>query len=99
MIDTKSPPAEPKAKLAAEEPDALIDTSKMSNGQRAALELTEAAREVVHDSSFASGLFMGSFRLPAEFPAQRAEDRDQGYAFLEKLAKLLRAHVDPDEID
>jgi alkylation response protein AidB-like acyl-CoA dehydrogenase len=83
----------------ADEPGELIDTSKMSDGQRAALELTEAAREQAEQLSFASRLFMGSFDFPAEFPLQSTEDRDQGDAFLQKLEKLLREKVDPDEID
>src|SRR5436190_8245021 len=33
------------------------------------------------------------------FPTQSAEDRDQGDAFLKKLERFLREHVDPDEID
>jgi alkylation response protein AidB-like acyl-CoA dehydrogenase len=99
MIDTQLPKSHPKP--ATEDPRPLIDTSKMSNGQRAALELTEAAREVVQDSSFVSGLFMGAFDLSRirPFPTQSAEDHDQGDAFLESLDKLLRDKVDPDEID
>jgi hypothetical protein len=73
----------------------------MSAGQRAALELTEAAREVARDPSFISGLFMGRFDLSqiCPFPAQSDTDRDQGDAFLAKLENLLRNGVDPDEID
>ena len=97
MIGTKLPPAQPKPPVEA--PGSLIDTSKMSAGQRAALELTEAAREAEQQQSFASGLFMGSFDLPAAFPVQNAEDRDQGDAFLQKLQTLLHDVVDPDEID
>src|SRR5947209_18708821 len=112
MIETPpSPPATKKVSPAPSssggaptppstaEPGELIDTSKMSEGQRAALELTEAAREQSEALSFASGLFMGEFNFPAEFPLQKAEDRDQGDAFLHKLEKLLREKVDPDEID
>jgi alkylation response protein AidB-like acyl-CoA dehydrogenase len=99
MIETKLPPTQLQPKPPVEEPGSLIDTSKMSDGQRAALELTEAAREVEQKSSFVSGLFMGSFDLPATFPTQSAEDHDQGDAFLQKLEKLLRDKVDPDEID
>src|ERR1043166_4350950 len=82
--------------------NSLIDTSKMSAGQRAALELTEAPREAASEKgSFAQGLFMGRFDLERllPFPEQSAEDRDQGDAFLQQLEKLLREKVDPDEID
>jgi hypothetical protein len=99
MIETQPPLAQPKPKSPVEEPGSLIDTSKMSSGQRAALELTEAAREAGKKPSFVSGLFMGAFDLPRVFPTQSAEDRDQGDAFLQKLEKLLRDKVDPDEID
>ena len=85
-----------------EEAGTVIDTSKMNAGQRAALELTEAARDAAAEkSSFGSDLFMGRFDaskiLP--FPEQRAEDRDQGDAFLQRLEKFLREKVDPDTID
>jgi alkylation response protein AidB-like acyl-CoA dehydrogenase len=84
----------------AEEQAPLIDTSKMSAGQRAALELTEAAREG-GGGSFAGGLFMGRFAgdrlLP--FPEQSPEDKAAGDAFLQKLERFLREYVDPDEID
>jgi alkylation response protein AidB-like acyl-CoA dehydrogenase/3-hydroxyacyl-CoA dehydrogenase len=85
---------------APEEPAQLIDTSKMSAGQRAALELTEAAREIT-TASFGSRLFMGQLDLSgiSPFPEQSAEDRNKGDAFLRKLETFLREHVDPDEID
>jgi len=91
-------PEEPKVQDQA----SLIDTSKMSEGQRAALELTEAARDAAAEKpSLASGLFMGRFDLDAvfPFPEQKAEDRDQGDAFLERLEKFLTERVDPDAID
>jgi len=103
MIETKNPPVEPKspAIAPAQEAQTLIDTSKMSNGQRAALELTEAARETTREQNFVSGMFMGSYELRGirPFPIQSSEDRDQGDAFLAKLEKILREKVDPDEID
>ncbi|HWN94368.1 MAG TPA: acyl-CoA dehydrogenase family protein, partial [Methylomirabilota bacterium] len=85
-----------------QEPEvAHIDTSKMSAGQRAAMELTEAARERTKESSFVAELFMGRFDrarlLP--FPGQSTEDHDQGDAFLERLDKTLHEQVDPDAID
>src|SRR5437667_12660103 len=87
---------------AADEQGTLIDTSKMNAGQRAALEMTEAARETASErGSFGSELFMGRLSLDRlfPFPEQSAEDRDQGDAFLKTLARFLRDHVDPDEID
>jgi alkylation response protein AidB-like acyl-CoA dehydrogenase len=98
MSTTPVAPEEPKVQDQA----ALIDTSKMSEGQRAALELTEAARDAAAEKpSLASGLFMGRFDLDAvfPFPEQKAEDRDQGDAFLERLETFLKEKVDPDEID
>jgi alkylation response protein AidB-like acyl-CoA dehydrogenase len=84
-----------------EEERPLIDTSKMSTGQRAAMELTEAARESGHARTFAGGMFMGELNLSTvhPFPIQSDEDRDQGDAFLKQLETLLRDKVDPDEID
>lgn len=78
----------------------VIDTSKMSPEQRAALEMTEAAREATEEG-FASGLFMGQFDFAAlhPYPTQSAEDRDQGDAFIRQLETYLREHVDPDAID
>jgi len=79
----------------------MIDTSKMSSGQRAAFELTEAAREAEQARTLVGDLFMGRFDLADlyPFPTQSAEDRDQGDAFLHQLEALLRDKVDPDEID
>ncbi len=83
------------------EPASLIDTSKMSAGQRAALETTEAARETVKEESFAASLFMGrpDFSRLVPFPQQSLEDEDQGDAFIERLSEFLTAHADPDAID
>ncbi|MEP6667668.1 MAG: acyl-CoA dehydrogenase family protein [Chthoniobacter sp.] len=84
----------------ASEPTSIIDTSKMSPEQRAALELTEAARAETRDG-FVSGLFMGRFDFDTlhPFPGQRSEDHDQGDAFLQRLGDFLKAEADPDEID
>lgn len=77
-----------------------IDTSRMSAGQRAAVEMTEAAREQADASSFVADLFMGRARFEklAPFPEQTGEDRDQGDAFLERLSAVIHK-ADPDEID
>lgn len=84
----------------APEQQTLIDTSKMSAGQRAALELTEAAREA-DERSFGSKLFMGDLDLEAihPFPQQSVADREQGDTYVKRLENFLREHVDPDEID
>jgi alkylation response protein AidB-like acyl-CoA dehydrogenase len=83
------------------EPGAAIDTSKMSAGQRAAVELTEAAREQARQPGFVAELFMGRLQSSTlmPFPEQTTEDRDQGDAFLERLEKILHEQVNPDAID
>lgn len=80
---------------------AIIDTSKMSPGQRAALEMTEAARDERRNSGFAASLFFGEpdFARLLPFPKQSVEDRDQGDAFLARLKRVLNEHADPDAID
>jgi alkylation response protein AidB-like acyl-CoA dehydrogenase len=91
--------ARPEKPVAA---PSVIDTSKMSKGQREALELAEASRDPLDDrGSFASNLFIGRYDFSRiyPFPAQSTEDRAAGEAFLEKLHAYLREHVDPDEID
>jgi alkylation response protein AidB-like acyl-CoA dehydrogenase len=80
----------------------LLDTSRMNEGQRAALEMTEAARDDrARNSGFAASLFNGSANFSAllPYPKQTVEDRDQGDAFLSRLDKFLREHADPDAID
>jgi alkylation response protein AidB-like acyl-CoA dehydrogenase len=101
MTALKSPLIEPPEKPAADEAQPVMDTSRMSAGQRAALELTEAARETAHERTFTAGLFVGEFNLAGihPFPTQNADDRERGDAFLKKLEPLLREKVDPDEID
>ncbi|MGE9266745.1 MAG: acyl-CoA dehydrogenase family protein [Verrucomicrobiales bacterium] len=79
----------------------LIDTSKMSEGQRAALEMAESSRDTRDLSGFAGPLFTGDldYRKIFPFPAQSEEDRDQGDAFLAKLSSFLEKKTDPDAID
>lgn len=84
------------------EPADVIDTSKMHPEQRAALEMTEAARETGGgESGFAGGLFMGDWNTATlhPFPLQSSEDRERGGAFLARLEAFLQSEVDPDEID
>src|ERR1041384_3929029 len=95
---TDSPRPVPEKPAAA----AVIDTSKMSKGQREALELAEAARDPLEDrGSFASNLFVGryDFNRIHPYPAQTPEDRAIGNDFLQKLETYWREHVAPDEID
>jgi alkylation response protein AidB-like acyl-CoA dehydrogenase len=80
----------------------VIDTSRMSKGQREALELAEASRDPLDDrGSFASNLFIGRYDFGRiyPFPEQSVDDRAAGDPFLQKLETYLRDHVDPDEID
>lgn len=88
-------------KTPVQEPATLIDTSKMNAGQRAALEMAEAARDERRNTGYAASLFFGSPATAAllPFPKQTLEDRDQGDAFLHRLQDVLDDHADPDAID
>jgi len=79
----------------------LIDTSRMNAGQRAALEMAEAARDERSNTGLAAGIFFGEpdFDKLVPFPKQSVEDRDQGDAFLHRLEAVLDQYADPDEID
>lgn len=79
----------------------LIDMSRMNAGQRAALEMAEAARDERNNAGLAAGVFFGepNFDLLLPFPKQSVEDHDQGDAFLHRLEEVLDQHADPDEID
>jgi len=85
-----------------DKPASVIDTSKRTAAERAALELAEEARvQAGPGGSFGGSLFMGRPRFDAilPFPAQPAGDEDQGDAFLARLEAFLDREVDPDEID
>ncbi|MEM6820999.1 MAG: acyl-CoA dehydrogenase family protein [Verrucomicrobiota bacterium] len=87
---------------ANEAPTTTIDTSKMSRGQREALEMTEAARDTSTQSgSFAADLFMGNWRKNKlfPFPTQTKLDEKAGKPFLDGLKTFVDQKVDPDEID
>ena len=94
------PRAEPAA-AAEREVETVIDTSKMNQAQREALELTEAARTVSGYRSFAGDLFMGRFALDHvyPFPLQPAADVEAGRPFLSELERILKHEVDADRID
>ncbi|MGH7937653.1 MAG: acyl-CoA dehydrogenase family protein, partial [Bryobacteraceae bacterium] len=93
---------ETSAKPEKPEAQSVIDTSKMSEGKRAALELAESSRDPLDErGSFASNLFIGRFDFDRIFPypAQSAEDRAKGDPFLKELREYLEKNVDADEID
>ena len=102
-------PLEAPEKQIAEETSAkpapfasVIDTSKMSAGKAAALDLAESSRDPLDErGSFASNLFIGRFDFDRIFPYpdQSAEDRAKGEGFLTELRAYLAANVDADEID
>ncbi|MBB5351033.1 hypothetical protein HNR46_001267 [Haloferula luteola] len=79
----------------------LIDTSRMNEGQRAALELAESSRDPRELTGLAASIFNGTpdFRLLFPFPAQPDKDRDAGDAFLGPLQTFLETQTDPDRID
>ena len=103
-------PLEAPEKQIAEETNAkpvktvapIIDTSKMSAGKAAALELAESSRDPLDErGSFASNLFIGRFDFERihPYPTQSAEDSAKGEPFLSELRNYLRDNVDADEID
>lgn len=79
-----------------------IDTKGMSEGKKAALELTEDSREgFLGYPTFAGALFMGD--LPVDlvhpYPEDDADIDARGEAFLNQLESFLKEHVDADQID
>lgn len=79
-----------------------IDTKGMSEGKKAALELTEESREgFLGYPTFAGALFMGEFpvELVHPYPEEDSDLDERGEAFLAQLESFLREHVDPDQID
>ncbi|QTN33419.1 acyl-CoA dehydrogenase family protein [Akkermansiaceae bacterium] len=81
--------------------DSIIDTTKMTAGQRAALELAESSRDTRELSGFAASIFDGApdFGSIFPFPVQTEGDRKKGDVFLGKLTAFLRNETDPDAID
>lgn len=94
-------PVTPPSPAKSEETKSVIDMSKMNEGQRAALQVTEAARESHDDLSFVAHLFMGRWAPHKLYPVTEidAEEKARADKFLAELAAFLRAHVDADEID
>ncbi len=83
-------------------PASVIDTSKMSEGKRAALDLAESSRDPLDErGSFASNLFVGRYDFDRiyKWPEQSESDQAAGQEFLDSLRQYLRDKVDADEID
>ena len=109
IVAPESPPIAPEAgpdrgvsgKRAETASDSIIDTTRMSAGQRAALELAESSRDSRELSGFAASLFDGSpdFRAVFPFPMQEAAAKTEGDAFIAELGAFLRDKTDPDAID
>jgi len=80
----------------------IIDTSKMNQGQQAAMEVTEAARDTATSKSGLAGqLFLGRFDLSLllPFPEQSADDQQIGHDMVQKVSAFLAQHLDPEEAD
>lgn len=80
----------------------ILDAKKMGEGKLKALELAEDSREQDwHQPSFVAELFQGRVRwdLVMPFPVQSEADKKIGDEFLKKLEDILRAEIDPDEVD
>lgn len=94
---TESPPKKPLP----DDGQSVIDMSKMNEGQRAALQVTEAARESVDDLSFVANLFMGRWTPEKLFPITEVDGAEKLRAdqFVAELTAFLLAKVDGDLID
>lgn len=80
----------------------VIDTSKMNEGKRRALELAESARDAGSaERAFCGSLFMGGFNAGSlhPFPSAPTDPASEGGKFLAALEKFLLENTDPDEID
>ena len=77
-----------------------IDTSKMSKGKAAALEVAEAARDELNEKSLAGGLFVGELNLDnaKPFPKQSMMDKATGIKYLNEFLAVMM-QIDADEID
>jgi len=85
------------------EPELLIDTSKMNTDQARALELAEASRSIKSsdERSLCADIFMGNFDFKSimPFPEQSAEDKKIGDEIVAKLSDYLSKNLNPDEVD
>src|SRR5258708_912628 len=91
---TDSPEGQPTAA-------SVIDTSKMSAGKAAALELAESSRDPLDErGSFASNLFIGRFDFDRifPFPTQTAEDAGLAEEFLARSEEHTSELQSPDHL-
>jgi len=82
--------------------DMVIDTAGMSEGQAAAMEVAEAARDhETHQESFAGRLFLGRFdaSMIEPFPVQAEADRRIGDEMVVRVSAFLGARLDADLVD
>jgi len=91
----------PTQKKPADDGKSVIDMSKMNEGQRAALQVTEAARESHDDISFVAHLFMGRWKPEKLYPVTdvAADEKARADKFVAELTAFLLAKVDADLID
>ncbi len=85
-----------------EQPPLLASLDGLNRGQRAAMEMTESAREAsTGKESFAGGLFVGRFDLGEvdPFPRQDPDQRRVGDEMVRAVSAFLAEHLDPDEVD
>lgn len=76
-------------------------TKMGSEKARAALEVTEEAREEIKHPSFGAQLFMGTFAsdMLFPFPEQNPEDKRIGDEYIAKLTDFITKNLDPLEVD
>lgn len=94
--------SEDKKELFNDDAEMVIDTSTMSEGKAAALEVAEGARDTRSDrESFGRNLFMGMFRpeMLHPFPEQSDEEKAIGDDLVDRVADYLKGNLDPEEVD
>ncbi len=88
--------------MSEEKEEMIIDTSKMNEGKRAALEVAEAARDSAQAATgFGSELFMGIYKPEAmlPFPVQAPDEKAIGDELVANVTEYLQKNLDPEEVD
>ena len=95
------PVSQPTTPTTGPTDELVIDTSKMSEGQRAAMEVTESARESQGNAGFAGPMFLGQFdpSFLEPFPVQLPQDRTMGDELVKKVSAFLAKHLDAEKAD